>query len=239
MLLFFVFTFNAKDILLYLKNKEVNNMKFIDVENMDRKKAYKMFKSFGNATYGCSVEMDVTKLVALSKQKGQSFFLNTLYLVCRAINDIDEMRMRLVDDKPAIYEKTHPGFTVMTDAGFYVNTYTTFYEDYKKFYDEAKISLDSAKKNKPISEFPNEKYGYIYISSLPWISFTQMTHPIPESQSSQCIPRVCWGKYFEKDGKLIMSLNITVSHIFVDGYPLSKTFLEVQEYFENAERWLK
>lgn len=217
-------------------------MKYIDIEKMDRRKAYEMFKSFQNATYGCSVEMDVTKLLKLSRERKQSFFLNTLYLVCRAMNDIEELRMRLVDGKPAIYDKVNPGFTVMTDEGFYVNANSKFYKDYKKFYSEAKTVLDCAKKNdlpQKNSTAPADKYGYIYFTCLPWISFTQMTHPMPESQGSQCIPRVCWGKYFEKDGKTLMNLNITVSHIFVDGYPLSKAFLKVQEYLDQPERFLK
>lgn len=29
------------------------NMTTIDIEKLDRKKAYEMFKSFQNATYGC------------------------------------------------------------------------------------------------------------------------------------------------------------------------------------------
>lgn len=46
------------------------------------------------------------------------FFLTLFIFVCKAINEIDEMRMRLVNDKPVIYDKINTGFTAMTDAGF-------------------------------------------------------------------------------------------------------------------------
>ncbi len=66
-----------------------------------------------------------------------------------------------------------------------------------------------------------------------------MTHPIPQDKNAQTIPWICWWKYFERNGKLIMNLNIIVSRIFVDGYPLSKTFLKIQEYFDNPKNNLK
>ena len=49
-------------------------MKFIDIEKLDRKIAYERFKAFDNATYGCSVEMDVTNLVKFSKKKWSVIF---------------------------------------------------------------------------------------------------------------------------------------------------------------------
>lgn len=59
------------------------------------------------------------------------------------------------------------------------------------------------------------------------------------NKASQCIPRICWGKYIEKDGKYELTLNITVSHIFVDGFPLSRTFNKIQELLDNVEEILK
>lgn len=35
------------------------------------------------------------------------------------------------------------------------------------------------------------------------------------------------------NGKMVMTLNITANHYFVDGYPLSKAFNLIQEYFNN------
>ena len=218
------------------------NMTTIDIEKLDRKKAYEMFKSFQNATYGCCVEMDVTKLLAHSKKNNQSFFINFLYIVSKTLNEIEEFRMRLVEDKPVIFERIAPGFTVMTNKGFYINAATTFHKQYKKFYDEAYKIKELAKQNKPLPSLTDSQYpelSAIYNTSLPWLSFVNMSHPIPANKSSQTVPRVCWGKYFERNGKILMNLNITISHVFVDGYPLSKAFLHIQELLDNVEKVLK
>ena len=82
-------------------------------------------------------------------------------------------------------------------------------------------------------------YNEYYITCVPWVDFTQFTHPIPDDKSSQCIPRICWGKYVEQDGKYELTLNITVSHIFVDGYPLAQTFNKIQELLNNVDEILK
>lgn len=39
-----------------------------------------------------------------------------------------------------------------------------------------------------------------------------MSHPIPDSLESQCIPRICWGKFVKNNEKYELTLNITVSH---------------------------
>ena len=86
---------------------------------------------------------------------------------------------------------------------------------------------------------PENCYNEYYITCVPWINFTQFTHPIPDDEASQCIPRICWGKYVETDGRYELTLNITVSHIFVDGYQLSKAFNVIQELLNHAEEILK
>ncbi|HAB67668.1 MAG TPA: hypothetical protein DCE23_09915, partial [Firmicutes bacterium] len=208
----------------------------------NREKTYNWFKSFSNSTYSCNVVMDVTKLVMYTKEKKESFFINLLYIVVNAFNSIDEMRMRLVDDKPVLYEDINPAFTVMTQTGDFENVRFKNCKEYRKFYEEAHKRIEKAKREEILDKEdynPKNCYDEYYITCLPWIEFTQLTHPIPDDKSSQCIPRICWGKYYEDNGKYKMILNITVSHIFVDGYPLSKTFIKIQEMLDNVDKYLK
>lgn len=216
-------------------------MKYLEF-NGNREKTYNWFKSFSNSTYSCNVVMDVTKLVMYTKEKKESFFINLLYIVVNALNSIDEMRMRLVLDKPVIYEDISPAFTVMTQTGDFENVRFKNCKEYREFYEEAHKRIEKAKREEKLGKEdynPKNCYDEYYITCLPWIEFTQLTHPIPDDKSSQCIPRICWGKYYEDNGKYKMTLNITVSHIFVDGYPLSKTFIKIQEMLDNVDEYLK
>ena len=67
-----------------------------------------------------------------------------------------------------------------------------------------------------------------------WLSIDGMTHPLIDNdyEALSC-PRICWYNYREENGKMVMTLNITVNHCFIDCYPLSKAFSLIQEYFNN------
>ena len=217
-------------------------MKEIDVKNWERDKSYNWFKSFSNSTYSCNVVMDVTKLVNHVKKNNQSFFIDMLFIVLKGLNSIDEMRMRLVDVKPVIYDDINPAFTVMTRAGTFENVRFKNIHNFKEFYKLSQMHIENAKTHSTIKKEdynPKNCYNEYYITCLPWVDFVQMTHPIPDDKHSQCIPRICWGKYTQKENKFQLTLNITVSHILVDGYPLSKAFNTIQDMLNNVENILK
>lgn len=216
-------------------------MKKLDMSG-DREKTYNWFKKFSNSTYSCNVVMDVTKLIEYTKEHNTSFFINLLYIVVNGLNSIDEMKMRLVGEEPVIFDEINPAFTVMTKTGTFENVRFKNVKDYREFYNIADGKIDRTKNKVEIEKEnynPENCYDEYYITCLPWIEFTQLTHPIPDDKCSQCIPRICWGKYYEENGRYKMNLNITVSHIFVDGYPLSKTFIKIQDLLDNVEEYLK
>lgn len=216
-------------------------MKEIELTNWDRFKTYNFFKDFSNSTYSMNVRMDVTKLVNYCKSHKQSFFIDMLYIVLKGLNSIDEMRMRIVNNKPVIFDDINPAFTVMTKTGTFENVRYKNYKDFKDFYKVSSDYISSAKDQLEIKKEnynPENCYDEYYITCLPWVDFTEFNHPIPDDKASQCIPRLCWGKYIENNGKYELTLNITVSHIFVDGYPLSTAFNRIQEYLNCIEEIL-
>ena len=216
-------------------------METININNWHRNKTFEWFKGFSNSTYSMNVKMDVTKLLTHTKRNNESFFINLLFIVIKGLNSIEEMKMRLVDGHPVIYEEINPAFTVMTETGTFENVRFDNCDDYEKFYQIASEHIESAKKQKEIKKEnynPENCYNEYYITCVPWVDFTQFTHPIPDDIASQCIPRICWGKYTEQNEKYELMLNITVSHIFVDGYPLSQAFIAIQELLNNPDKIL-
>lgn len=166
----------------------------IELKNWSRLKTYTWFKSFSNGTYGMNVRLDVTKLREYTKQRNQSFFINMLYAVINGLNSVEEMRMRLVDDKPVVYDDISPAYTVMTEAGTFENVRHENRRNYTDFYQIASEHIESAKKQKQIKKEnfnPENCYNEYYITCVPWVDYTDITHPIPDDISSQCIPRIC------------------------------------------------
>ena len=169
----------------------------IDLDNLPRRKTYDWFNTFNNPTYGLTVKLDVTSLVEHTKKHNESFFINMLYIVVKALNSVDNLRMRFENNKPVLYDEINPAITVMTKNEIFENVRLINKDNYKEFYEMAKERIDKAKyQDKLNNESYNStaSYNEYYITCLPWTDFISMTHPIPEDKSSQTVPRVCWGK---------------------------------------------
>lgn len=218
------------------------SIKEINIEKLPRKKTYEWFKSFSNSTYGITKNLDVTSLVKHTKDNQESFFINMLYIVVNALNSVEELKMRFKDNKPVIYDDINPAITVMTKSEIFENVRFINKHNYKDFYNIAKEEIDKAKNQ---SKLNNKSYNLLndwneyYITCLPWTSFTGISHPIPDDIHSQVVPRICWGKYTKNNNKYEISLNITVSHIFVDGYHLFKVFNKIEDLLNNIDDILK
>lgn len=212
-------------------DKLTNNMKEVDIEKLPRKKTYEWFNKFSNPTYGIDVMIDVSEIVKRAKEKKESFFILMLYVVTKGLNSVPEMRMRFVNDKPVIFEDINPAITVIREDETFENVRFENKNNLAEFYKIAHEKIEEAKYKKELdSDYNIENcYNEYYITCLPWINFTSLSHPIPDDKSSLTVPRVCFGKYSLNNGKYEMMLNITVSHAFVDGIHMAKAFKEIQE----------
>ncbi len=210
-------------------------MKEIDVKKWHRYKQYKWFSTFSDATYGMNVELDVTDLVKYTKENNKSFFVCFLYILLKGLNSVEEMRIRYVDGKVVMFDDINPAYTVMTEANTFENVSSKNYHDFNTFYEKTKMYVENAKHQKKVKESYNEgrTFDEYYITCVPWINFSSLTHPIPLDKPSQVVPRVCFGKYHLEGDRYKMMLNITVSHEFVDGYPLSQVFINIQKYLDE------
>ena len=211
-------------------------------EQLGNSSQYEWFGSFANPCYGFTVKCDVTQVVKVSKTTNTKFFVNTLYLVVKALNSVPQMRIRQVGNEIRMYDVINPTFTVMTDGGQFDNAGFPMVEDYRGFYDACVAELERVKQQNFVKDSYNDAdtFDDYYITCIPWLSLEGMTHPLPDGNfaSSSC-PRVCWDKYRDENGKIVFSLNITVSHCFVDGKRLCQAFDAVQQNFNNAAELLK
>ena len=215
-------------------------MREIDLKNWNRYKQYKWFSTFRDSTYGISSELDVTNLVKYVKRNDKSFFVCFLYILMKGLNSQEEMRMRYVDGKVVIHDDINPAYTVMTEAGTFENVRSKNYDNFQDFYKEVKKDVENAKHLKKVKDSYNDSniYDEYYITCVPWIEFSSLTHPIPDDKESQVVPRICFGKFHLVGKKYKMMLNITVSHEFVDGYPLSQVFLNIQKMLDDIDNIL-
>lgn len=76
------------------------------------------------------------------------------------------------------------------------------------------------------------RFDLIYITCIPWVSFTNLSHTISFNKDDS-VPRLAWGKYFDENGKILMPFSVQAHHSFVDGIHMGKYFDALQEYLDS------
>ncbi|WP_081603990.1 chloramphenicol acetyltransferase [Clostridium saccharoperbutylacetonicum] len=171
------------------------------------------------------------------KRNKLPFFISILYVSTKTANNIKEFRLRIRDDKVIEHETTNPSFTVMTDEEVFSFCTSKFIEKFKEFKINTLTEIEKAKNNISIKDEPGRD-DLLYITSIPWVSFTNITHPIQMSPVDS-IPRISWGNFFEESGKIKLPISIQVHHALVDGIHIGQYFSIIQEILDNPENYLE
>lgn len=99
--------------------------------------------------------------------------------------------------------------------------------DYDKSFEEylryAVRTQENAKQEKSVEDKQEDLNELIFISTLPWFSYTALNNPVPIPADSN--PRITWGKYIKEDLKTVIPVTVQCNHALVDGVHISQ-FLE-------------
>ena len=68
----------------------------------------------------------------------------------------------------------------------------------------------------------------LFISSLPWLSYTALAQPTPSPADSN--PRITWGKWFERGGRRYLPVTVLCNHALVDGVHLARFYAELEKW---------
>jgi len=211
-------------------------MKFIDIESWKRKDHYNYFKQLSYPHFSICGNVDITRFYSYIKEMGNPFFISMLYVSTKTANSIKEFRFRIREEKVLEHEVVSPSFTVMGENEMFSFCTVKFIDDFNDFKTNALKKIEKAKNNVSIEDEPGRD-DLLYITSIPWISFTSVTHPI-QMNPVDCIPRISWGKYFEENGKIKLPLSVQVHHALVDGIHVGEYFNTIQEILDNPEKYL-
>lgn len=211
-------------------------MKFIDVETWKRKKHYHCFKNLDYPHFSICANLAITPFYSFIKKNNLSFFKTFIYLATKTANDIKEFHYRIRKDLIVEHEIIHPSFTMMTKQEVFNFCTTTYSESFPGFIRDTttKMTMASIAVN---LEDDLGRDDLIYMTSIPWISFTSITHPIHMSPTDS-IPRIAWGKYLNENDKIIIPLSVQVHHALADGAHVGQYFTLIQDYLNHPEEIL-
>ncbi|WP_292880773.1 CatA-like O-acetyltransferase [Methanobrevibacter sp. UBA188] len=196
------------------------------------------FINFQSARYSMSARVNVEKLWNWCHENGKSFFIMSLGCLMNAVNSVDELKRRIIDNKAVEFDYLDGVTPIMNEnEGIYcemkVKTPQEF-ENIIQWHDYVKdLSADilSGKSESFFIEMEKRDLTNIAnFSCIPWVDFDMITNCTVKGKAIQ--PLITWGKVNEN---FEMSVSITVSHIFVNGRELGYFYENAQREFNNIE----
>ena len=209
----------------------------IDINTWERKENYEFFLGFQNPTISITSEVECAGAKARAKAAGESFFLHYLYAVLRAVNEIPEFRFRIDAEGRVVYFDHVDMLTPIKvkENGRFFTIRLPWNTDFQTFYTTAKAIINDIDPNG--NPYDMEKVGgkdlldVILLSATPDLYFTSLTCT-QEHRHGSNYPLMNAGKAILKEGKLVMSIAMTIHHGFIDGHHLSLFYKKVEEFLK-------
>ncbi|QIL46632.1 chloramphenicol acetyltransferase [Vagococcus coleopterorum] len=201
-------------------------MKVIDQELWARKEHFKVLSGRDVPFYCITADVDVTNLKEYCKNQNISFYYALVYLATDALNNTENFRYKIQGDNVILYDELIPSFTDLEPGSdLYKGVTLKKVGDIKEFCHAASVESNQQTEYFPNIPFPLDQL--IHFSMVPWINFTGFKNQFYIDKDDS-IPKVTFGKYINKEGRLQMPLNIEVNHRLVDGIHLGKFFNDLQ-----------
>lgn len=205
-------------------------MQFIELETWDRAMHYQVFRNSLQPQYCMTFDLDITHFLPVIKEKGYSFTFSFIYAVTKCANQIEEFRCRFVDGKPAVFETINTSFTYLkkgTELFKVVNV--PMQDSMEQYVALAKQTEESQTAYFTASGMGNDIYQF---SPFPWVSYRHISHT-DSGRKDNATPLFDWGKFYEKDQRILLPFSVQVHHSFVDGIHIGKLAQILQEYLDT------
>ncbi|MEJ2571806.1 MAG: chloramphenicol acetyltransferase [Anaerolineales bacterium] len=208
-------------------------MRVINMDSWSRRKHFDFYNSFEQPHFGMCANVDLTEFHRSVKRAGHSINIAIIYLIARAANGIAEFRCRIRGEQVVEHEIVHPSPTILTDDDLFSFCTIKYSEDYAGFAARAAERIAAVKAQPTLEDEPGQD-DLLFMTAIPWVSFTSFKHPMP-LQPTDSVPRFAWGKFFEEGEKLKMPLAVQAHHALMDGLHVGRYYTAVQELLDRPE----
>lgn len=211
------------------------NYRVINKETYYRKGVLNHFSNDCKCSISMTSRIDVTKLVEVSKQTNTKFYINFLYVLSKVLNSRDDYKMGYFweTDELVCYDKVNPiQYVFHNDTETCTPVYTTYYEDYKLFYQKAFNDVEEAKKTRTYGLDSKNHPNWFDASYISWLSYDSLNIELPDGYL-YFAPIINWGKYRDEFGKLMMPVTVRMNHAIADGYLVANVFRLLEEEMTN------
>ncbi len=208
-------------------------LRTIDPKSWSRQEHYEFFSNFNHPHFNLCANVDLTKLYPYIKEREISLTSSIIYLISRAANAIPEFRLRIRDGVIVEHPTVNPSVTILVQNDLFSFCTIDYCPDFNEFSNQFASQLAAVKMN-PTLKDPVGRDDLLYMTAIPWVSFTSFTHPM-RLHPTDSIPRFAWGKYFTDGERLKMPLSVQGHHALMDGIHLGKFYQEIEGYLSDPE----
>jgi chloramphenicol O-acetyltransferase type A len=157
------------------------------------------------------------------------------FLVTKAMNEIPEFLHRIDNQALVEFNKVIPSFTVLSEDKILHFAKGVWTDDFRNDYGANTLAIERAFKGLDQATH-QEGLGEIFITNIPWYSFTAIHHPYSKSTSS--IPIVSTGKIYQDKGREIIPFGIQTHHALVDGYHIGLLMKKLEHFLDNPTQFI-
>ena len=208
-------------------------MRHIDMQTWSRREHFGFFSTFDYPHFSMCANVDLTTFYPVVKQRGFSFTMAIVYALSRAANAIPEFRYRIRAGNVVEHEIVHPAITILTDEDLFSFCTFDYVEDFSGFAAKAAERMAYMKAHPVVENEPGQD-DLLYMTVIPWVSFTSFMHPL-QLHPADSVPRFAWGKFFEDGAFLKMPLSVQGHHALMDGLHIGKFYADVQDYLHHPD----
>ncbi len=213
---------------------DVDEPKIIDPRTWDRREAFELFRGFGFPYLSVTAEIDVTTLRRSRRRLGASFTVGLVYALARSANEIPAFRQRLRGAGAVEHAVVHPSITVLADGDLFRFATLRYDPGFKRFAGDATERIERARRAETLWSEP-DRDDLLYMTALPWISFTALVHPVPLDPPCS-VPRIAWGRFRVDRRRTLLPLNVQAHHALVDGIDVGRFYARAEEIAARPDR---
>ncbi|MDQ0064738.1 chloramphenicol acetyltransferase [Chryseobacterium lathyri] len=209
-------------------------MRIIDIETWNRKEHFEFFSKMASPYFGFTTEVDCTKAYAYARENGHSFFATYLHRSMVAVNTVDELKLRIVDEKVVLYDTVHAGTTIGRADGTFGFAFIPFSEDFDAFNNIMQQEIEAVQHSSGL-RINNDELGKDLIrhTTIPWNSFSALLHPTGFN-NSESVPKITFGKFSIREGKKYLPVSVEAHHGLADGIHLARYLEEFQKQLDSG-----
>ena len=208
-----------------------DNYKIIDEKTWERAMHCMVFRNSIEPQFCVTFEADITNFKEKVKKQGLSFTMAMVYAVCKCANEIEEFRYRFLDGNIVLYDRIDTAFTYLNKStNLFKVVNVPFVDDINEY---CKLAYTTANEQKEYFTGPlgNDVFQ---CSPMPWVTFTHISHTNP-GKKDNATPLFDWGKYYEKNGRIMIPISVQAHHSFVDGIHVGQFVNRLQGYFDRTD----